>query len=87
MGLKSRRIDFDSRQGQEIFLFSIASRPTMGPTEPPIRVQEGSGGYFPGVKRPGSEANHLPPSSVKVKNEWSYTSTYPDVFIAWYVIN
>jgi hypothetical protein len=30
---------------------------------------------FPGVKRPGHEANHSSPSSAKVKNEWSYTST------------
>jgi hypothetical protein len=29
------------------------------------------------VKRPGHEAHHSPPSSVEVKNEWSYTSTPP----------
>jgi len=26
------------------------------------------------VKRPGHEADSTPPSSTKVKNEWSYTS-------------
>jgi hypothetical protein len=26
-----------------------------------------------GVKRPGREGDHLPPSSVEVKNEWSTT--------------
>ena len=26
------------------------------------------------VKRPGNEADHLPPSIVEVKNKWSYTS-------------
>jgi len=30
---------------------------------------------FPGVKRLGYETNHSPASSVKGKNEWSYTSS------------
>jgi hypothetical protein len=30
-----------------------------------------------GVKQPGHEADHSPPSSVEVKNVWSYTSTPP----------
>jgi hypothetical protein len=30
-----------------------------------------------GVKRPGREADHSPPSSAEVKNAWSYTSTPP----------
>jgi hypothetical protein len=52
------------------------------------RVQKGSGAHsasypvgitnsFPGVKRPGREADHSPPSSAEVKNAWSYTSTAP----------
>jgi hypothetical protein len=32
-------------------------------------------GSSPGVKRPGREVNHSPPSSDDVKNKWSYTST------------
>jgi hypothetical protein len=28
-----------------------------------------------GVKRPGGEADHSPPSSAEAKNAWSYTST------------
>jgi hypothetical protein len=28
-----------------------------------------------GVKRPGRETGHSPPSSAEVKNAWSYTST------------
>jgi len=31
--------------------------------------------WLPGVKGPGHEADHPPPSSTKVKNAWSYTST------------
>jgi hypothetical protein len=33
-----------------------------------------------GVKRPGSEADHSPPSSAEVKKAWSYTSTPQYVF-------
>jgi hypothetical protein len=51
--------------GQEIFLYSIASRPALGPTQPPIQwvpvalPQE--------VKQPGGEADCSPPSSAKIK--------------------
>jgi hypothetical protein len=47
------------------------------------RVQSGSGthpGSYPMGTRasfPGSEADHSPPSSVEVKNAWSYKSTPP----------
>jgi hypothetical protein len=34
-------------------------------------------GSFLGVKRPGREADHSPPSSADVKNAWSYTSIPP----------
>jgi hypothetical protein len=37
----------------------------------------GTGALFLGVKRPGREADHSPPSSAEVKNGWSYTSTPP----------
>jgi len=44
-----------------------------GPTQPPIQwVPEA---LSLGEKRPGREADHLPPSSVKVKNACSYTYT------------
>jgi hypothetical protein len=42
----------------------------------------GTRGYFPGVKRPVREADHSPPFSVEVKNEWSYTSTPQYGFMA-----
>jgi hypothetical protein len=35
------------------------------------------GASTPGVKQPGREADHSPPSSAEVKNAWSYTSTPP----------
>jgi len=30
-----------------------------------------------GVKQPGHEADHSPPSCARVKKAWSYTSTPP----------
>jgi hypothetical protein len=50
----------------KIFLFSIASRPPLGPTEPPI--QWVSGAVSSGVKRQGREAEHSPSSSAEAKN-------------------
>jgi hypothetical protein len=42
----------------------------------------GTRGSFPGVKRPGREADHSPPASAEVKKMWIYTSTPPYVFMA-----
>jgi len=36
-----------------------------------------AGGFTPGAKRQGREADHSPPPNSKVKNAWSYTSTPP----------
>jgi hypothetical protein len=57
---------FSSRQGQEIFLFSITSRPALGPTQAPVRWVPGA--LSPVLKRQGREAHPLPPVSVEVKN-------------------
>jgi hypothetical protein len=56
---------FDSQQGQEIFLYFTNSRPTLGPTQPPIQWVPRA--LSPEVKRRGREADHSPPSST-VKN-------------------
>jgi hypothetical protein len=50
----------------KIFLFYIASRPALGPTQPPIQWILGA--VSPWVKRPGREADHSPPPSATVKN-------------------
>jgi hypothetical protein len=42
----------------------------------------GTGSSFPGVKRPGREVHHSPPTSVEVKKMWIYTSTPPYAFMA-----
>jgi hypothetical protein len=75
MGWTIGVLGFDSRWGLGIFLFITASRTALGPTQPPIQCVPGI--LSLGVKRPGSEANHSPPSSAEIKNAWSYTSTPP----------
>jgi hypothetical protein len=68
-----------------IFLFATASMPALRITQLPIRWVLGNISLR--VMRPGREADHSPPSSGKIKNVWSYTSTPPYVFIAWCLIN
>jgi hypothetical protein len=57
---------FESPQREEIFLYSTAFKPAPGPIHPPIQWVLGA--LSPGVKRPGREADHSPPSSAEVKN-------------------
>jgi hypothetical protein len=66
------------------FLFAIASRPVQGPSK--LFTQWVLVDLSSGVKRPGREANHSAPSSVKVKNVWSYTPTHLYVFISWCLV-
>jgi hypothetical protein len=47
----------------------------LGPSQPPIQGVPGA--LSLGVKQPGREADHSPPSSAEVKNACSYTSTTP----------
>jgi hypothetical protein len=55
---------FDSRRELGIF-FTTASRTALGPTQSPIQWVPGT---LPlGVKRPGREADHSPPSSAEVR--------------------
>jgi hypothetical protein len=65
-GLWAGRSGFDSWKGYEIFLYSTASRPPLGPTQPPVQ-------WVPralslGVKRPEHEVYHSPTSHAEVKN-------------------
>jgi len=39
-----------------------------------------------GVKRPGREADHSPPSNTAVKNAWSYTSTPQYALTVWFSV-
>jgi len=59
-----------------------ASRPSPGPTQSPIQLVTVV--LSPGVKLPGLETDHSPPSSAKVKYTCSYTCTLQYFFMAWY---
>jgi hypothetical protein len=61
--LRDGRPGFDSRLIQQIFLYSTASRPAH---QPSVRLVRGDLSLW--AKRPGPEADHLPPSSAEVKN-------------------
>jgi hypothetical protein len=45
-----------------------------------------TGALSPGIKRPGRETVHSPPSSAKINNAWSHTSTLPYSVMAWCLI-
>jgi hypothetical protein len=57
--------------------FSLHHRVQKGSGVHPASYPMGTGTLSLGVKRPGSEADHSPPSSAEVKTAWSYTSTSP----------
>jgi hypothetical protein len=67
VSIVSGRPGFDPQQRQRLFPLTSASRPALGPTQPPIQWVEGA--LSPGVKRPGRDADHSPPSSAEVKKE------------------
>jgi hypothetical protein len=48
-------------------------RPALRSTQPPSQWVPGD--ISPGVKRPGREVNHSPPTSAEVKKMWIYTAT------------
>ena len=71
-GLEDPEFDFWQRRD---FLFSRRPDQPWGPTELPIQMVTGCS--FLGVKRPERETDRTLPSSAKVKNDWSYTTTLP----------
>jgi hypothetical protein len=75
MAQSVRRLGYglDDRGSFPVFPFVTACRPALGPTQPPVQWVPGV--VYRGVKRSGREADHSPPSSVEVKNAWSYTTT------------
>jgi hypothetical protein len=66
-GLTVGVLGFNSRRGLGIFFLTTASRPALGPTQPPF--QWVSAFLSLGVKRSVHEGDHSPPSNAEVK-EW-----------------
>jgi hypothetical protein len=66
-------------RGKRLFspLYVVQTGSGANPTSYPMVTW----GSFPGVKRPGREADHLPPTSAEVNNTWIYTSTPPYIFV------
>jgi hypothetical protein len=58
-------LGFDSQRGLGIFLFTTASRTSLGPTQLPIQWVPGA--LSLGIKRLGREADHSSQSSFEVK--------------------
>jgi hypothetical protein len=77
-GLRTGGTGFDSQQIQEILLYSVSSRSALRPTQPPVQWKTQA--LSSGVKRPGREADHLPPSSLEVKKDGAI-SPFPYVFM------
>jgi len=69
---------FNSQQGKGFFFFYHCIQIGTGdhpPTHPPIKWVQGVPSM--GIKQLEHQADHSLPSSVKVKNAWSYTSNPP----------
>jgi hypothetical protein len=78
-GMDDRGVGFRVPVGSRIFTSPCPDRLW----SPPSLVSKGYRGLVPpGVKRPGREAHHLPPTSAEVKKTWIYTATLPYVFMA-----
>jgi hypothetical protein len=63
-GLDDRGVGVRIPVGRRIFLFSKLSRPALSSTQLPIQWVPGT--LSPGVKRPGLEVDHSPPTSAEV---------------------
>ena len=69
--------EIQSWQQQDTFVSSETSRTALVSIQAPIN---GYRGYFSWVKRPRHKVDHLTPSSVDGKGEWSYICC---VIVAW----
>jgi hypothetical protein len=72
-GLDDRGVRVQTKSGNVSLYHSVET----GFGAHPASYAVGIRGSFPGVKWPEREAEHSPPSSAKVKNAWSCTSTLP----------
>jgi hypothetical protein len=74
--LRAERPGFDPRQRQRIFPLTSASKPALGPTQPPLQWVPGA--LSPGVKRGRGVMLTTHPLLVpRSGNSRSYTSSHP----------
>jgi len=66
--------------------FSLRHRVLTGSGAHPASYHMGTVSSYPAVKLPAREADSSPLSSTEAKNSWSYTSTPPYLFMAWYLV-
>jgi hypothetical protein len=66
--------------------FFIHHRVQTGSGAHPASYPMGTRGSFPGVKRPGHEADHSSPYSAEVTNAWGYTSAPQYAFMVWCLV-
>jgi hypothetical protein len=71
--LNNAIIVFQFPAGKQISLFSKMLKLALGPTH--HLIQWAPRAISAGINRQGCEADHFAPSSSKVKNVWTYTST------------
>jgi hypothetical protein len=74
-GLDGRMMEVRFSTALGNFLFDTVSTAVLGPTQLPIHWVLKA--LSLGVKKPGRDADHSPPSSAEVKNAWNYTSIPP----------
>jgi hypothetical protein len=84
-GLRTGQPGFNSRQGQQIFLFSTAPRPNLGPTQFPSQWILRT--LASGVKRQRREADHSPPPNAELKDGGALPPLSPYFFMAWCLIH
>jgi hypothetical protein len=75
-------VRFPAGAGNSSLRLRVQTSAGAHPTSHPVGIEVS----FPEEKAVGCEANHSPPPSVEAKNAWSYTSTVPYVFVAWYLV-
>jgi hypothetical protein len=82
MGWTIGVLGFDSQWELGIFLFTTVSRMALGPTQPPIQWVPVAPSL--GVKRPGHETDHSPPSSTRMRGAIPPLPQY--VFMVWCLV-
>lgn len=85
IGLTTEESKFNFLQGKGIFLLPTIMRLDLGLNQSLTQLVLGA--PSPAVKWPqGTHHGHSPPLPTEVRNPWSQTFTYPNIFMAWCLI-